>query len=579
MIRRFTLSMVLLLSMVAVQNVCADELPSVVTIYEATSDNIRSFTQTTNGSFNIWSYNETLDCLQASMQDDDQSKYSVCYFAFGINRGNANKYFDVKLTFDFAWISSLKYHSGLWPLVGPVGSDWMSSKNLFIPNWEFPNGGDGQFINSGEISLDDAMTTQEFNVGLMYQSSEDQKYLVKNMKIVGRRWNDVEDLKTVNSITEMRTQTIGTPVKLHLENAQITYFGQKFCIVKDATGCIAVPKSKFPEGMTRGDFITGDIYGYYKKEENFLELDMLTLDISLVDHSYGLSAIDVNDDDYWQNIGKFVTLNISEGSITVIDENEDERTRNFTGEYPAIGQMKLTGILFPTADGKKRIVKYGNFYMTVSDTEQTQITSLYNGFWCTINRQFEKYTWYSYTAPYEMTQRDYHGTYAILQSSEDGILNFTHVSTVEPGKPCLIYFGNNTGNLCGLVNLPENFSSITDAGEYKMVGTMTETIPNWDNCYYLKAGKTIKRLARGGKISAFRAYFEPNTPLAARTRSISIDGTVIATGDGSTTDIEEILNGKGSKTNGDVFNLNGQKVNINSYEKGIFIINGKKVIK
>ena len=95
--------------------------------------------------------------------------------------------------------------------------------------------------------------------------------------------------------------------------------------------------------------------------------------------------------------------------------------------------------------------------------------------------------------------------------------------------------------------------------------------------YYLTAGNTIKPFVPGSLMKAFHAYFVPNTPNAARARSISIDGM--------TTAINDIEWGDGNPfmvpTDNRIYNLEGQMVgnDLNQLPKGLYIVNGKKVIK
>ena len=77
-------------------------------------------------------------------------------------------------------------------------------------------------------------------------------------------------------------------------------------------------------------------------------------------------------------------------------------------------------------------------------------------------------------------------------------------------------------------------------------------------------------MAQGGTINAFRAFFEPSTPNAAKAKAISIDG--------ETTDINDIIINDQKLGEQVIYNLNGQRLN-NSERGGLYIINGKKVVR
>ena len=115
-----------------------------------------------------------------------------------------------------------------------------------------------------------------------------------------------------------------------------------------------------------------------------------------------------------------------------------------------------------------------------------------------------------------------------------------------------------------LFTLPSVFG-----GDYNFVGTLSATQPK-DGSYYLTSGNTIKPLAQAGTITAFRAFFEPSTPNAAKAKAISIDD--------ETTDINDIIINDQKLGEQVIYNLNGQRLN-NSERGGLYIINGKKVVR
>lgn len=113
-------------------------------------------------------------------------------------------------------------------------------------------------------------------------------------------------------------------------------------------------------------------------------------------------------------------------------------------------------------------------------------------------------------------------------------------------------------------------------GEYSFVGFLNPGEAE-SGSYYLTAGNTIKKFIPGSTMKAFHAYFIPNKPNAAMARSISIDGM--------TTAIEDVEWGDGNPfltpTDNRIYNLKGQMVgnDLELLPKGLYIVNGKKVIK
>ena len=171
-------------------------------------------------------------------------------------------------------------------------------------------------------------------------------------------------------------------------------------------------------------------------------------------------------------------------------------------------------------------------------------------------------------------------SYATLSKIEDGTIYFTSVDisngeSISAGTPFLIKPSSEINKINANYYIIENVSGqiSVNGGDYNFVGTLEPTQPA-DGSYYLTEGNTIKPLASGGTIKAFRAYFEPATPYAAKARAISIDGM--------TTAIEDIeggaeLLGLPQK----VYTVNGQYAgdDLESLPKGVYIVNGKKIIK
>lgn len=123
--------------------------------------------------------------------------------------------------------------------------------------------------------------------------------------------------------------------------------------------------------------------------------------------------------------------------------------------------------------------------------------------------------------------------------------------------------------------LPASGKAVTTAGQYKMVGTL-EGIADKADIYVLNAEGTA--FVRGtASVSPFRAYFAPTSAMAQDTQ------LNIALGNSTTGIVNVNMNG-----NGDVnwYDLQGHRVNSSNLhpspftvKKGIYIVNGKKIIR
>ena len=105
---------------------------------------------------------------------------------------------------------------------------------------------------------------------------------------------------------------------------------------------------------------------------------------------------------------------------------------------------------------------------------------------------------------------------------------------------------------------------------YTLIGTYSPKTINEDNIYGVKANGAIAKGKKDTTIKGLRAYFIINNGIEAK----------INFGDDETTGIENIVT-PNAISNQKVYNLNGQYVgnDLKAMPKGIYIVNGKKVIK
>lgn len=143
---------------------------------------------------------------------------------------------------------------------------------------------------------------------------------------------------------------------------------------------------------------------------------------------------------------------------------------------------------------------------------------------------------------------------------------------VLPGRPYLVMPAETD-----IVN--PTFSAVaiydeaaTKVGDdtYALIGIYSPKTISEDNIYGVKANGAIAKGAKGSTIKGLRAYFIINSSSPAK----------INFGDDETTGIENIVTPT-AISNQKVYNLNGQYVgnDLKAMPKGIYIVNGKKVIK
>lgn len=143
---------------------------------------------------------------------------------------------------------------------------------------------------------------------------------------------------------------------------------------------------------------------------------------------------------------------------------------------------------------------------------------------------------------------------------------------VLPGRPYLVMpaetdIVNPTFSAVAIYD--EDATKVGD-DTYALIGIYSPKTISEDNIYGVKANGAIAKGAKGSTIKGLRAYFIINGSSTAK----------INFGDDETTGIENIVTPT-AISNQKVYNLNGQYVgnDLKAMPKGIYIVNGKKVIK
>ena len=161
-------------------------------------------------------------------------------------------------------------------------------------------------------------------------------------------------------------------------------------------------------------------------------------------------------------------------------------------------------------------------------------------------------------------------TVAELSAVNGTTLVFKPVSRTEANKPYLIQT-DNADVLSSFTNVTveatDNADLTTTVDGVKHIGSYTTK--ELENVYGYANGKFVK--ANTGTVMPFRTYIEmPNTASAPKAFNINIEGT--------TTDINQATTA--DSTSKAIYNLQGIRMgDLNGLSKGVYIVNGKKVIK
>lgn len=143
---------------------------------------------------------------------------------------------------------------------------------------------------------------------------------------------------------------------------------------------------------------------------------------------------------------------------------------------------------------------------------------------------------------------------------------------VLPGRPYLVMPAetNIVNPTFSAVAIYDEAATKVGDDTYALIGIYSPKTISEDNIYGVKANGAIAKGAKGSTIKGLRAYFIINSSSPAK----------INFGDDETTGIENIVTPT-AISNQKVYNLNGQYVgnDLKAMPKGMYIVNGKKVIK
>ena len=195
----------------------------------------------------------------------------------------------------------------------------------------------------------------------------------------------------------------------------------------------------------------------------------------------------------------------------------------------------------------------------------------------TLTRTLVANKWNTFCVPFEteITGTALEGaTVKAVGTIEGNVINLVDATKIEAGVPYLVM--PTTGDIVNptfkSVTITEISAKEVGEGEYKFVGTYSPkkiTVDEFGKIWGVTAEGKLAKINAGTTMKGLRAYFVFPTNTAAAKLNF----------DGETTGINNIETN--ATVNGKVYNLNGQYVgnSLNGLKKGIYVVNGKKVIK
>lgn len=287
----------------------------------------------------------------------------------------------------------------------------------------------------------------------------------------------------------------------------------------------------------------------------------------------------------YQNDATF-TLTVSDYASGTIEVTESNLAVPSTGNY-ADAKYKLTAAITPGiktiriathSSTSTYVWNYKNitFYKRSLNENYDYTPVAATDVDVVLTRTISAGKWSTIVLPFAMTETQLKGAFgedvkvAELTGGTESTLTFITTLTdnkMKANQPYAIKVANDfSGAVINDVTIVEG-EPVQNAGAWTFVGKyVADNVPN--NSYYFKSNKLYR--ANGKQtVKPFRAYFTPSNTSGGHAAIIDVAF------DGETTGITNV---NGNVNDNRWYNLNGQRVG-QPAQKGLYIVNGKKVVK
>ena len=275
------------------------------------------------------------------------------------------------------------------------------------------------------------------------------------------------------------------------------------------------------------------------------------------------------DDDF---TGSSATLTISGLNVTT-SSAQDFPASDITLNV-AVPLLELT--LDEVTDNSQTLSANAGETANVTLTRTLQ-TGSYNTFSVPFAIPADKYSDYKLTGVKKLSTSAF--------DSETGVLTLTFAAEtegIEAGKPYLVKVSETVENpvFNGVTISSTATTTETDAADFIPTLGATTIAGDVKSILFLGGGnKLYNPDTENSQMKGFRAYFQLKDEVASHVRAFSLDF-----GDGETTAIREIEDGKWKMENGS-YDLQGRRVESSIFnsqssilKKGVYIVNGKKTV-
>lgn len=461
--------------------------------------------------------------------------------------------------------------------------------------------------NSGKITFETKNKPANVTITATYSGQvEEYKDLSASYEIKYGR----NPALAYSNIKELKDYAIkDESVTLSLDDAKVVYANDKNVFVRDKSGAICF----YNTGLTlnTNDVLNGTIKATYAIFNGLPKLTTCTNigDITVTSSEEPATAKVITLNELTANSCDLVTVkgvlvDVTDGTTSIMD-NDLENTAvvydKFKIAYSAIfnnATIDITGILFPyeqdattiatsfqiAPTGKHDIVYNFSENDGTAENDGTVAVGAVSDAKVAIVRTLSSEYWNTLCLPFSLTAEQITATFGegtlITEFSdvEGSVMTFTNATSIEAGKPYLFKPADNVKSPVVFEGVAISGSDAemiigTTNGDYAFAGTYgTYDMETDGSEVFITTSGTLSYPAAGSnRMKGMRAYIILPASSNAKAFSLNIGG--------ESTGIENIdggmLNG-----NATVYNLNGQKMSsdMNSLAKGLYIVNGKKMI-
>ncbi len=158
---------------------------------------------------------------------------------------------------------------------------------------------------------------------------------------------------------------------------------------------------------------------------------------------------------------------------------------------------------------------------------------------------------------------------SVVGSGETASMRFTAAQSIVAGKPYIVKPSAEVTTITAENKTIATAASTVEEGDVNMIGNFGQTSITTGS-YYINTSSQLKKLnAASATLKGFRAYFTVDG--TSNVKALSFDFDDDATG------ISLMEDGRSKMEDGAIYNVAGQR--LNKMQKGINIVNGKKILR